>query len=267
MKLQYFIDRPILSIVISVVILVAGLIGLNALPVEQYPDIAPPTIRVSATYSGANAETVQKSVIVPLEEAINGVENMTYMTSTASNTGSAEITVYFKQGSDPDMAAVNVQNKVSTATSLLPAEVTKVGVTTMKRQSSMLKIFGLYSPNGTYDETFLTNYLNINIKPQIQRISGVGEVNVMGGDYAMRIWLKPDVMAQYELEPGDIVIKAYDDGRVLKLKDIATIELGSQSYTYTGSINGRPGTTCMINQTAGTNANEIITKSTNTSVS
>lgn len=303
MKLQYFIDRPILSIVISVVILVAGLIGLNALPVEQYPDIAPPTIRVSATYSGANAETVQKSVIVPLEEAINGVENMTYMTSTASNTGSAEITVYFKQGSDPDMAAVNVQNKVSTATSLLPAEVTKVGVTTMKRQSSMLKIFGLYSPNGTYDETFLTNYLNINIKPQIQRISGVGEVNVMGGDYAMRIWLKPDVMAQYELEPGDIetalshqnieastgsigedsknvyqytlkyrgrleteeefeeiVIKAYDDGRVLKLKDIATIELGSQSYTYTGSINGRPGTTCMINQTAGTNANEIITE-------
>lgn len=303
MKLQYFIDRPILSIVISVVILVAGLIGLNALPVEQYPDIAPPTIRVSATYSGANAETVQKSVIVPLEEAINGVENMTYMTSTASNTGSAEITVYFKQGSDPDMAAVNVQNKVSTATSLLPAEVTKVGVTTMKRQSSMLKIFGLYSPNGTYDETFLTNYLNINIKPQIQRISGVGEVNVMGGDYAMRIWLKPDVMAQYELEPGDIetalshqnieastgsigedsknvyqytlkyrgrleteeefeeiIIKAYDDGRVLKLKDIATIELGSQSHTYTGSINGRPGTTCMINQTAGTNANEITTE-------
>lgn len=301
MKLQHFIDRPILSIVISVVILVAGLIGLYALSVEQYPDIAPPTIRVSTTYSGANAEAVQKSVIVPLEEAINGVENMTYMTSTASNTGSAEITVYFKQGSDPDMAAVNVQNKVSTATSLLPAEVTKVGVTTMKRQSSMLKIFGLYSPNGTYDETFLTNYLTINIKPQIQRISGVGEVNVMGGDYAMRIWLKPDVMAQYELEPSDveaalssqnieastgsigedsknvyqytlkyrgrlekeqefeeIVIRSYSDGRVLKLKDIATVELGSQSYTYTGSVNGAPGTTCMINQTAGTNANEII---------
>lgn len=302
MKLQHFIDRPILSIVISVVILVAGLIGLYALSVEQYPDIAPPTIRVSTTYSGANAEAVQKSVIVPLEEAINGVENMTYMTSTASNTGSAEITVYFKQGSDPDMAAVNVQNKVSTATSLLPAEVTKVGVTTMKRQSSMLKIFGLYSPNGTYDETFLTNYLTINVKPQIQRISGVGEVNVMGGDYAMRIWLKPDVMAQYELEPSDveaalssqnieastgsigedsknvyqytlkyrgrleteqefeeIVIKADEDGRVLKLKDIATVELGAQSYSYTGTVNGAPGSTCMINQTAGTNANEIIT--------
>lgn len=302
MKLQKFIDRPILSMVISVVILVAGLIGLYALSVEQYPDIAPPTIRVSTTYSGANAEAVQKSVIVPLEEAINGVENMTYMTSTASNTGSAEITVYFKQGTDPDMAAVNVQNKVSTATSLLPAEVTKVGVTTMKRLSSMLMIFGLYSPKGTYDETFLTNYLNINVKPQLQRISGVGEVNVMGGDYAMRIWLKPDVMAQYELEPADveaalssqnieasigsigedsknvyqytlkyrgrlekekefenIVIKAFDDGRVVRLSDIAKVELGSQSYTYTGSVNGSPGTTCMINQTAGTNANEIIT--------
>lgn len=301
MKLQKFIDRPILSMVISVVILVAGLIGLYALSVEQYPDIAPPTIRVSTTYSGANAEAVQKSVIVPLEEAINGVENMTYMTSTASNTGSAEITVYFKQGTDPDMAAVNVQNKVSTATSLLPAEVTKVGVTTMKRQSSMLMIFGLYSPKGTYDETFLTNYLNINVKPQLQRISGVGEVNVMGGDYAMRIWLKPDIMAQYELEPSDveaalssqnieasigsigedsknvyqytlkyrgrlekekefenIVIKAFDDGRVVRLSDIAKVELGSQSYTYTGSVNGSPGTTCMINQTAGTNANEII---------
>lgn len=302
MKLQKFIDRPILSMVISVVILVAGLIGLYALSVEQYPDIAPPTIRVSTTYSGANAEAVQKSVIVPLEEAINGVENMTYMTSTASNTGSAEITVYFKQGTDPDMAAVNVQNKVSTATSLLPAEVTKMGVTTMKRQSSMLMIFGLYSPKGTYDETFLTNYLNINVKPQLQRISGVGEVNVMGGDYAMRIWLKPDVMAQYELEPADveaalssqnieasigsigedsknvyqytlkyrgrlekekefenIVIKAFYDGRVVRLSDIAKVELGSQSYTYTGSVNGSPGTTCMINQTAGTNANEIIT--------
>lgn len=301
MKLQKFIDRPILSMVISVVILVAGLIGLYALSVEQYPDIAPPTIRVSTTYSGANAEAVQKSVIVPLEEAINGVENMTYMTSTASNTGSAEITVYFKQGTDPDMAAVNVQNKVSTATSLLPAEVTKVGVTTMKRQSSMLMIFGLYSPKGTYDETFLTNYLNINVKPQLQRISGVGEVNVMGGDYAMRIWLKPDIMAQYELEPSDveaalssqnieasigsigedsknvyqytlkyrgrlekekefenIVIKAFDDGRVVRLSDIVKVELGSQSYTYTGSVNGSPGTTCMINQTAGTNANEII---------
>jgi HAE1 family hydrophobic/amphiphilic exporter-1 len=167
MKLKFFIDRPIFSMVISVVIVVAGIIGLYSLSVEQYPDIAPPTIQVSTTYSGANAETVQKSVIVPLEEAINGVENMTYMTSTASNNGSATITVFFKQGTDADKAAVNVQNKVSTATSLLPAEVTKVGVSTMKRQSSILKIFGLYSPDGTYDETFLTNYLNINVKPQL----------------------------------------------------------------------------------------------------
>ncbi len=301
MNLKHFIDRPILSMVISVVIVVAGLIGIYALAVEQYPDIAPPTIMVSTSYSGANAETVQKSVIVPLEEAINGVENMTYMVSSATNTGSASITIYFKQGSDPDMAAVNVQNKVSTATSLLPAEVTKVGVTTMKRQSSMLKIFALESPNGTYDETFITNYISINVKPQLQRISGVGEVNVMGGDYAMRIWLKPDVMAQYQLEPSDvtsalssqniessagtigedsknvyqytlkyrgrleketefenIVIKAYDDGRVLRLSDVADVELGAQSYAYEGSVNGNPGTTCMVNQTAGTNANEII---------
>ena len=302
MKLKTFIDRPILSMVISVIILVAGLIGLSSLPIEQYPDIAPPTIHVSTSYSGANAETVMKSVIVPLEEAINGVENMIYMTSSAGNTGSASVTVYFKQGTDPDMAAVNVQNLASTATSLLPAEVTQVGVTTRKRQTSQLLTFGLYSPNGTYDRTFLTNYLNINVKPQIQRISGVGEVNVMGGTYAMRIWLKPEVMAQYELEPsdvdtalssqnveastgslgaesenvfqytlkyrgrleteeefGEIVIKAYDDGRVLRLKDIADIELGAQDYSYTGSVNGAPGTTCMINQIAGTNANEIIT--------
>ena len=301
MNVRRFIDRPILSIVISVVIVVAGLIGLFSLAVEQYPDIAPPTVRVSATYSGANAETVQKSVIVPLEEAINGVENMTYMTSTASNTGSGDVTIYFKQGSDGDMAAVNVQNSVSTATALLPAEVTKVGVTTRKRQNSTLMVFGLFSPNKTYDETFLTNYMNINVKPGIQRITGVGEVNVMGGAYAMRIWLKPDVMAQYELVPADvtaalssqnseastgaigedsenvfqytlkyrgrleeesefeeIIIKAFDDGRVLRLKDIADVELGAQSYSYKGFVNGLPGATCMINQISGSNANEII---------
>lgn len=301
MKLKTFIDRPILSMVISAVILIAGLIGLFALPVEQYPDIAPPTIRVSTTYSGANAETVQKSVIVPLEEAINGVENMTYMVSEATNTGSASVTVYFKQGTDPDMAAVNVQNAVATATPLLPTEVTKVGVTTRKRQTSMLKVFGLNSPNGTYDESFLTNYLSINIKPQIMRITGVGEVNIMGGDYAMRVWLKPDIMAQYNLEPSDvsaaltdqnieasagsigeesdnvyqytlkyrgrweypeefseIVIRSYDDGRVLRLKDVADIELGQVSYSYKGGINGVPGTGCMIFQMAGSNANEVI---------
>lgn len=301
MNIKRFIDRPILSMVISVVIVVAGVIGLFSLAVEQYPDIAPPTVRVSATYSGANAETVQKSVIVPLEEAINGVENMTYMTSTASNTGNGEITIYFKQGSNGDMAAVNVQNSVSTATALLPPEVTKVGVTTRKRQNSTLMVFGLFGTNGDYDETFLTNYMNINIKPGIQRITGVGEVNVKGGAYAMRIWLKPDVIAQYGLVPSDvtaalssqnieastgaigensenvfqytlkyrgrleeesefeeIIIKAFDDGRILKLKDIADVELGAQSYSYKGFVDGLPGATCMINQISGSNANEII---------
>lgn len=301
MNLKTFIDRPILSLVISVFIVMVGLIGLAVLPVEQYPDIAPPTIKVSTTYSGANAAAVQNSVIVPLEEAINGVEDMTYMTSEASNTGSATITVYFKQGVDADMAAVNVQNRVSRAQSLLPSEVTRVGVETMKRQSSTLKVFSLASPDGTYDETFLTNYLSINIKPEIQRISGVGEANVMGGDYAMRIWMKPDIMAQYGLQPsdistalaaqnieastgsigedsknvfqytlkykgrlttedefGEIVLRAYEDGRTLKLKDVADITLGAVSYAYEGRVKGAPGVTMMINQTAGSNANEII---------
>ena len=301
MNLKYFIDRPILSVVISVVIVLLGLIGLVSLPVEQYPDIAPPTVMVSTTYSGANAEAVQNSVIVPLEEAINGVENMTYMESSASNSGSASISIYFKQGTDPDMAAVNVQNRVSRATSLLPAEVTRVGVETMKRQSSTLKIFALYSPDGTYDETFLTNYMSINIKPEIQRISGVGEANVMGGDYAMRIWMKPDIMAQYGLQPsdisaalssqnieastgsigedsenvfqytlkyrgrlsteeefGDIVIKALPDGSIIRMNDVADIELGAVSYSYSGKVMGAPGVQCMINQTSGSNANEII---------
>lgn len=301
MNLKTFIDRPILSVAISIFLVLVGIIGLAMLPVEQYPDIAPPTIRVSTTYSGANATAVQNAVIAPLEEAINGVEDMTYMTSEASNSGSASITVYFKQGIDPDMASVNVQNRVSRATSLLPAEVTRVGVEVSKRQSSTLKVFAIVSPDGTYDETFLTNYLSINVKPQIQRISGVGDCNVMGGDYAMRIWMKPDVMARYELVPsdvsaalssqnieastgaigensdnvfqytlrykgrlsteeefGEIVIKAYDDGRVLKLKDIADIDLGAVSYNYEGRVKGAPGVSCMINQTAGSNANEII---------
>lgn len=301
MNLKTFIDRPILSVAVSIFLVLVGIIGLAMLPVEQYPDIAPPTIRVSTTYSGANATAVQNAVIAPLEEAINGVEDMTYMTSEASNSGSASITVYFKQGIDPDMASVNVQNRVSRATSLLPAEVTQVGVEVSKRQSSTLKVFAIVSPDSTYDETFLTNYLSINIKPQIQRISGVGDCNVMGGDYAMRVWMKPDVMARYELVPsdvsaalasqnieastgsigensdnvfqytlrykgrlsteeefGEIVIKAYDDGRVLKLKDIADIQLGAQSYSYEGRVKGAPGVSCMINQTAGSNANEII---------
>lgn len=301
MKLKLFIDRPILACSISFLIMILGIIGLVNLPVEQYPDIAPPTIQVSATYTGASAETVQKSVIVPLEEEINGVENMLYMTSNASNTGSGTITVYFKQGTDPDMAAVNVQNRVSKAEGSLPAEVTKIGVSAEKRQSSQLKILVLYAPEGDYDMNFLSNYVEINIKPQIQRITGVGEVFVMGNEYSMRIWLKPDVMAQYGLVPsdivnvlneqniesatgvlgedsenvfqytlkyrgryekdteyGNIVIRSLPDGNVLRLKDVADIELGSQSYNFASEVSGHPGVSFMVMQTAGSNANEII---------
>lgn len=301
MKLRTFIDRPILACVISVLILMLGLISLFNLPMEQYPDIAPPTVSVSTSYTGANAETVQKSVIVPLEEAINGVENMTYMTSTATNNGSGSITVYFKQGTDPDMATINTKNRVSEAEGLLLAEVTKIGVTVEKRQNSMLKILALYSPDNSYDQTFINNYFKINVEPRLSRITGVGNVNVMGGDYAMRIWLNPQVMAQYSLVPddvisalgnqnveaatgtlgedsentyqytlkyrgryetseefGNIVIKSLSNGEVLRLKDIAKVELGAQSYAYNSEINGHPGATCMISQTAGSNANEII---------
>lgn len=205
MKPKMFIDRPILATCISALILMLGIIGLVNLPMEQYPDIAPPTVQVSATYTGASAATVQKAVIVPLEEEINGVENMMYMTSSATNTGSGTINVYFKQGTDPDMAAINVQNRVTKAQGTLPGEVTKIGVTAQKRQNSQLQLMSLYCTNGDYDEKFLTNYLKINVVPRIQRISGVGEVMVMGNDYAMRIWLKPDVMAQHGLVPSDIV--------------------------------------------------------------
>ena len=303
MKLRTFIDRPILACVISVLILMLGLISLFNLPMEQYPDIAPPTVMVSTSYTGANAETVQKSVIVPLEEAINGVENMTYMTSTATNNGSGSITVYFKQGTDPDMATINTKNRVSEAEGLLPAEVTKIGVTVEKRQNSMLKILALYSPDDSYDQTFINNYFKINIEPRLSRITGVGNVNVMGGDYAMRIWLNPQIMAQYSLVPndvisalgdqnveastgtlgedsentyqytlkyrgryetseefGNIVIKSLANGEVLRLKDIARVELGAQTYSYNSEINGHPGATCMVSQTAGSNANEIITE-------
>ena len=204
MKLDRFINRPVLSTVISIFMVILGILGLLFLPVTQYPDIAPPTIQVSTSYTGANAQTILNSVIAPLEESINGVEDMTYMTSTATNTGSASITIYFKQGTDPDMASVKVQNRVSQAQNLLPSEVTQVGVTTQKRQTSMLMVFSLYSPDDRYDIEFIENYAKINIIPLIQRVSGVGEANVMASDYSMRIWLKPEVMAQYGLMPSDI---------------------------------------------------------------
>lgn len=301
MKIRTFIDRPILASVISVLILMLGLIGLAQLSIEQFPEIAPPTVSVSATYSGANAETVQKSVVVPLEEALNGVEDMMYMTSTASNTGSARITVYFRQGTDPDMATVNVQNRIATAQGLLPAEVTKSGITVRKRQTSNIKQLAVYSPDDSFDETFLTNYMKINIEPRLSRIAGVGEVNVFGYEYSMRIWLDPGKMRKYSLIPSDItavldeqnveaatgtlgaesentfqyvlkyrgryenevdyenlVIKSLPDGKVLRLKDVADIELGNRAYDYVGRVNGHPGCNIMIAQTSGSNANEII---------
>ena len=275
-----FIERPVLSICISIVIVFIGLLALNGLSVEKFPNIAPPTVRVSATYMGASAETVQKAVIIPLEESINGVENMTYMESTAT-AGQAYVSIYFKQGIDADMAAVNVQNKVSEATGLLPSEVTQVGVTVRKRQTSQLAIIGVYSPDDRFDEKFIANYLNINVVPQIQRVNGVGDVNVMGANYSMRIWLNPEKMANYGLVPSDItavlgeqnieastgsfgensdnvftytmkyrgryetpeefgefVIRSTADGEVLKLKDVAEIELGKMSYSYVGGLSG-----------------------------
>ena len=301
MKLDKFINRPVLSTVISILIVILGIIGLATLPVTQYPDIAPPTVSVRATYTGANAQTVLNSVIAPLEDQINGVENMMYIQSSASNNGSADISIYFNQGTDPDMAAVNVQNRVSMAQGLLPAEVTKVGVTTQKCQNSMLLIFSLYDAEDKYNIEFIENYAKINLIPEIQRVKGVGDANVMGMDYSMRIWLKPDVMAQYNLVPSDIsgvlaeqnieaapgqfgergnqtfqytirykgrlqqteefediVIKALPNGEVLRLGDVARIELGRLAYTFNNTVNGHKAVTCIVFQMAGTNATETI---------
>ena len=301
MKLDRFINRPVLSTVISILIVILGILGLISLPISQYPDIAPPTVRVSTTYQGANAQTVLNSVIAPLEEQINGVENMMYMTSTATNTGDASIEVYFKQGTDPDMAGVNVQNRVAKAQGFLPAEVTKVGVITSKRQTSMLLVFSLYSSDDKYDNEFLENYAKINVIPEVQRVPGVGDAMVMGSDYSMRIWLKPEIMAQYHLMPTDIstalaeqnieaapgslgergnqtfqytlkykgrlqsqeefeniVIRATADGEVLRLKDVANVELGRLTYGFANKTNGHPSVTAIIFQTAGSNATQII---------
>ncbi len=299
---RHFIERPVLSSVIAIIIVILGIIGIFSLPIEQYPDIAPPTVRVTASYPGANAETVLKSVVVPLEEQINGVENMIYMSSTASNNGSASIDVYFKQGINADIAAVNVQNRVARATGILPSEVIKTGVTTIKRQNSMLLIFSAYSENKSYDETFLQNYCKINLIPQIQRVQGVAEASVFGSkNYSMRIWLKPEIMAAYGLMPSDIssalndqnieaapgrfgelndqsfeyvikykgkltlpaefediVVKADDGGNVLRLKDVARVEFGAQSYSAETSTMQNPAVTMAVIQTSGSNARQVI---------
>lgn len=304
--LKVFIDRPVLSTVISVLIVLLGILGMVSLPVAQYPDITPPQVQVSASYTGANADVVLKSVIIPLEEQINGVEGMTYMTSTATNEGSATINVYFEVGTDADMAAVNVQNRVSTASSMLPQEVTQAGVEVKKRQSSNLLINAIYSDNPDYDQDFLQNYAEINIIPQLKRIDGVGDASAFGSrNYAMRIWLKPDVMSVYGLVPQDvtnaldqqnieaapgkfgengnqsfqyvikykgrlqsatefenIIIKSIGNGQFLRLKDIARVELGAQSYSSESVVNGKPTVNVSVSQIAGANAQQVIEEAT-----
>lgn len=301
MNLSRFIERPVLSTVISILIVILGVIGLTSLPITQFPDIAPPTISVRTSYTGANAQTVLNSVIIPLEEQINGVEGMDYMTSSATNTGSASITITFKQGMDPDMCAVNVQNRVSMALGLLPAEVTRVGVITMKRQSSMLMVFSLVDESDRFTREFIENYAKINIIPQVQRINGVGDAMVMGGNYSMRIWLDPAKMAEYHLMPtditgvlatqnieaapgtigerenqtyqytltwkgrlstetefGEMIIKALPNGEFLRLKDVARIELGRETYAFGGKVNGHNSVSCIVFQIAGTNATTTV---------
>ena len=301
MKLSTFINRPVLSTVISILIVILGCLGLVSLPITQYPDIAPPTVQVSTTYTGANAQTVLNSVIAPLEEQINGVENMDYMSSTATNTGSATITITFKQGTDPDMAAVNVQNRVSKAQGMLPAEVTRVGVVTQKRQNSMLLVFSIVDEEDRYTPSFIENYAKINVIPQVQRVQGVGDATIMGASYSMRIWLNPERMAEYGLVPSDIagilaeqnieaapgsigerenqtyqytlrykgrlqeadefedmVIKSTTDGNVIRLKDVARVELGRETYAFSGHVNGHNAVSSIIFQTAGSNATQII---------
>lgn len=296
------LKKPVLATVISILIVIAGGLGLLSLPITTYPDIAPPMVQVSTNYTGANAEVVLKSVIAPLEEQINGVEGMTYITSTASNDGNAQIKVYFELGYDPDMAAVNVQNRVSAASSKLPSAVTTYGVTTEKMQNTILLMVSFFSENPDYDEVFVENYVRINILPELQRVNGVGRVNVFGaGDYSMKVWMDPDKMAALNLIPSDIaaaiqeqnieaapgkfgqdsksafeytirykgkfvepseyeniVIKAYSDGRILKLKDVARVELDAFNTSTFNSSKGYPGTALSIYQMAGSNAKEVI---------
>ena len=301
--LKTFIDRPVLSTVISVFIVLLGVIGLFTLPVEQYPDIAPPTVRISTQYPGANAEVIMKSVIIPIEEAVNGVEGMTYMTSSASNAGMASIEVYFSKGIDPDIAAVNVQNLVATVTPVLPAEVNRIGVNVTKQQSSTILGISLSSDNPDFDGQFIQNYADINLIPQIKRVYGVGDASVMGArTYSMRVWLKPDVMASYKMNPNEVIAALTDqnieaapgelgqnsdqayqytlrytgrletpeefqniiirsqNGNLLKLKDVADVDLGSLSYNIVSKTDGDESVFISINQTAGSNAQELIKK-------
>jgi HAE1 family hydrophobic/amphiphilic exporter-1 len=302
--LRKFIERPVLSTVVSILLTLLGLLSLFTLPITLFPDIAPPTIQVTATYPGANAEVVARSVATPIEEAVNGVENMTYMTSTSSNDGTMALNVYFKVGTDPDLAAVNVQSRVSKAVSQLPQEVVTAGITTQKQHNSMIMVPLIYSTDGTYDETFLQNYAKINIIPELQRVPGVGQAMVFGAkDYSMRIWLKPDRLTANSLSPKDvlnsireqnieaapgrfgqsstasfeyvlkypgkfsrseefeeIILKSSPDGSTVRLKDVARVEFGSFAYSANTTIDGKPGIGIAIFQTAGSNANDILTE-------
>ena len=237
MNINIFINRPLLSIVISVFSVIVGTIALLNLPVEKYPDIAPPTIEVEAIYTGASSETILNSVIIPLEEAINGVEDMIYMTSSASNSGYAMITVYFKQGTNADMAAVNVQNRIATAAGSLPSEVTRIGVTATKKQPGVLRVFALNSPNNEYDEKFLGNYIENIIKPELLRIQGVGGVQVFSGKYSLRIWMKPDIMAQYKLNPSVITTLLAEQNTEAPIGSVG--ENANTVFEYTSTYYGR----------------------------
>src|SRR3954465_70733 len=299
-----FIERPVLSTVISILLVLMGIVSLSRLPITQFPDIAPPAVLVTAAYPGASAEVVARSVATPIEEAINGVENMTYMTSNSNNDGTMTLSVFFKAGTDPDIASVNVQSRVAKANSLIPQEVLQAGITTQKQQNSIIMAIALYSNDTAYNEAFLQNYAKINIVPEIQRVHGVGQATIFGSkDYAMRIWLKPDRLAAYDLSAQDvlasvkeqnleaatgkfgegskesfeyvikykgklsnnqdyenIILKSNTDGSTIRLKDVARVELGSFNYSALATVDKGPSTGILIYQTAGSNANDILTE-------
>ena len=282
---------------IAVLTCVVGLVSLQSLPVEQYTDIAPPMVTIQATYSGADANTVMESVVMPLEEVVNGVENMMYMDATASSNGEGEIDIYFKQGVDADEAMVNVQNRVSQASGVLPEEVIRTGVTIQKNVNATLLIMSLVSTDGKFDQSFISNYLDINVMPAISRIAGVGRTMVMGEQYGVRIWLKPDLMGLYGVTPDEIVdaineqnlvssmgrlesttdkidiefnglldeisqfeniiVRASEKGEVLRLRDLATVELGARAYDFRTNISGKPGVMFYVKQAPGANATQV----------
>lgn len=304
--LKVFIDKPVIATVVSIMLVILGAVGLMDLPIQQFPDIAPPVVQVSANYPGANAETMVRAVAPALEESINGVENMTYMSSTSSNDGTLTISVYFKLGTDPDQAAVNVQNRVSSATGLLPTEVVQAGITTQKVQNSLVMAINLMSENPKlYDATYLTNYAQINVIPELKRIQGVGQVRFLGSnkDYSMRIWLNPAQMTAYSITPnevmaavksknqeaapgrlgqssnrafeyvlkysgkytkpeeyGNIIIRSNPDGTILKLRDVAKVELGSYTYNSLNTVHDKQSILFEVVQLPGSNSREIQTK-------